>query len=282
MAVVSVIVPVYNSKETLDRCVTSVLNQTLKDFELILADDGGEDGSLNLEKSYAESDPRVKVLELSHGGVSAARNAGIAEAGGDFVIFIDSDDWIEPETLMRAVYSGYAYQTDMVVWDFVYETNEGKYITTFPHENGVVSIRGYADSVAENLNMTQLAVWNKLYRTDIIRSNKISFPAKPLWEDACFVLDYLSCIESVSVLHKSMYHYMDVKTSATYRISEQENDIHKQAIASVLTHLDHFFESADKRDAVTYQNHLQQVYQRVLELMNHPEGLRAAILTAGR
>ena len=99
--VVSVIVPVYNRAETLSRCVESILGQTFRAFELLLADDGSTDGTLKICSDYALTDSRIRILALSHRGVSAARNAGLAAAKGEYIAFVDSDDTIEPAFLER-------------------------------------------------------------------------------------------------------------------------------------------------------------------------------------
>lgn len=97
MSTLSIIVPVYQSAAYLSKCVESILAQTFRDLELILADDGSTDGSGPLCDRWAEQDPRVRVLHLPHGGVSAARNAGLDAALGEYVAFADSDDWLDPE-----------------------------------------------------------------------------------------------------------------------------------------------------------------------------------------
>lgn len=99
--IVSVIVPVYNRSETLSRCVESILSQTFRAFELLLADDGSTDGTLKICSDYALIDSRIRVLTLPHRGVSAARNAGLAVAKGEYIAFVDSDDTIEPAFFER-------------------------------------------------------------------------------------------------------------------------------------------------------------------------------------
>ena len=96
-SVLSVIVPVYNSKEHLSRCIDSILSQSFSDFELLLVDDGSKDGSGAVCDAYSEKDSRVRVFHKENGGVSSARNVGIENADGQWLTFIDSDDWIEED-----------------------------------------------------------------------------------------------------------------------------------------------------------------------------------------
>ena len=98
---ISVIVPVYKAEAWLARCVDSILAQTFRDLEVILVDDGSPDGSGALCEGYAAADSRVKAIHKANGGVSSARNAGIEAASGEWVAFVDSDDWLEPDYLER-------------------------------------------------------------------------------------------------------------------------------------------------------------------------------------
>ncbi|MDE5752840.1 MAG: glycosyltransferase, partial [Duncaniella sp.] len=95
MNIISVIVPVYNTERVLEKCVDSILGQSFLDFELILVDDGSTDGSPAICDRYAEVDNRVKVIHLTNGGVSRARNVGMDAATGEYISFVDSDDWID-------------------------------------------------------------------------------------------------------------------------------------------------------------------------------------------
>ena len=100
---VSVIIPVYNLAKYLSKCLESVLAQTYANFEIIAIDDGSTDDSAAILKKYAEKDKRVKPILKANGGVSSARNAGLDKAEGEYIFFLDGDDWIEPETLERLV-----------------------------------------------------------------------------------------------------------------------------------------------------------------------------------
>ena len=116
---ISVIVPVYKAEKFLDRCVSSILNQTYKDLELILVDDGSPDGCPEMCDRYALADPRVKVIHKKNGGVSTARNAGLEAATGDYIAFVDSDDWIEPEMYQTMMEAAMDHDCDVVMCDCV-------------------------------------------------------------------------------------------------------------------------------------------------------------------
>ena len=116
---ISVIVPVYKAEKFLERCVSSILNQTYKKLELILVDDGSPDRSPEMCDWYAQADSRVKVIHKKNGGVSTARNAGLEAATGDYIAFVDSDDWIEPEMYQTMMEAAMDHDCDVVMCDCV-------------------------------------------------------------------------------------------------------------------------------------------------------------------
>lgn len=121
MPKISIIVPLYNSEKYLARCIKSILNQTFKNFELILVDDGSIDGSLSICEGFAEKDTRIKVIHKENGGVSTARNTGLEIAVGDYITFVDSDDYIEPNMYEQMMNKALEYDCDVVLCDCLKE-----------------------------------------------------------------------------------------------------------------------------------------------------------------
>ncbi|MCH4207889.1 MAG: glycosyltransferase, partial [Solobacterium sp.] len=117
MPEVSVVVPVYNVEDYLAKCIESILNQTFKDFELILVNDGSTDHSLDVIRKYEQLDERIKVVNKPNGGLSDARNAGMAIARGVYIDFVDSDDSIEPDLLKECMEKFHETDADMVIFD---------------------------------------------------------------------------------------------------------------------------------------------------------------------
>ena len=113
-ALISVIVPVYKVEAFLPKCVNSILNQTYKNLEILLVDDGSPDGSGALCDAYARQDSRVRVIHKKNGGLSDARNAGIEAAAGDYLAFVDSDDWLEPDTYEVMLSAAERHHTQLV------------------------------------------------------------------------------------------------------------------------------------------------------------------------
>ena len=115
MSKVSIIIPVYNVEKYLKKCLDSVINQTYKDIEIICVNDGSKDGSENILKEYATKDSRIKIIEKKNGGLSSARNAGLDVASGEYCYFVDSDDWIELNTIEKLTDIILSNDVDVVV-----------------------------------------------------------------------------------------------------------------------------------------------------------------------
>lgn len=230
MTKISVIIPVYNAEKTLRACVESVLKQEYDDFELILVDDGSKDSSLKICEEYALTDSRVKVLHKENGGVSSTRNCGIAVAVGEWVTFVDADDYIEPSYFSEIP----MLQADIVIGSYNHVKADRVYteFCNIPYRD--VSFKKVIQSL---LNTSMLrAPWAKFYRRSII--SDIRFPEDmKIGEDTCFVWQYLSRCQSFAVAEKSMYNV---------RLAVEEDHV-KYAVSvdyavNSLTHLYNAFE----------------------------------------
>ena len=201
----SVIIPVYEARDSLDRCVKSWLAQTEGDLELLLVDDGSTDGSRELCEKWAKKDARVRVLHQKNAGVSAARNAGIDAARGEHMFFTDSDDYVAPDYLEKMEQCMKASGAELVLCGF-HHLYEGADIQKLPKRPGVFSIKeGEEDFLClyeqSFLNMP----WNKLY----IRELAGRFdPSISLGEDLLFNLDYLERCRNVAVLAEPLCYYI--------------------------------------------------------------------------
>ena len=172
MPKLSVIVPVFKVEKYLDRCVNSILSQTFTDLELILVDDGSPDNCPAMCDAWAEKDSRVKVIHKENGGLSSARNAGVAAAQAEYIAFVDSDDWVEQDFLKTLYEAAVVYGADMV---------QCNYQTVSQHETVPVMSPGFMLYEQDNMKnlleeMAQTNVkhlynsrWTKLYRADIAK-----------------------------------------------------------------------------------------------------------------
>lgn len=202
---ISIIVPVYNAEKTLERCVRSLMGQTYENIEIILVNDGSKDNSLNLCRQFAAGDSRIVVIDKPNGGVSSARNAGLDVARGEFVMFCDSDDWVEPEWC-QVLYE--AYQPEMLVMCGCYVEGQQDVL---PHEIKAASVR----EIHSKRNFSELylccfnAPWNKIYLRSTIEDKKLRFDQRIRnGEDYLFNVGYLSRIEGdILFLDKCVHHY---------------------------------------------------------------------------
>lgn len=224
MELVSIITPVYNAAETLENCVQSVMAQKASDWELILVDDGSTDGSAALCDTLAARDTRIRVLHQPNAGVSAARNAGLAAALGRFVLFLDSDDALQPRALQLALHAQRAAPGCWVIWR--YTLGDAGRDRAFWGEaeaemQGVTLLN--AVSLAWLYNHCFLSMpWNKLYNADVIRTHGLRFDtAYSLGEDLLFCLDYLRALSKectlpgICLLHEDLTYYRCGESDAT-------------------------------------------------------------------
>lgn len=212
---VSIIVPVYNAEKTLERCVDSILNQSYQDFELFLVDDGSADGSGALCDAYAARDSRVQVFHQENAGVSAARNLALDHAAGEYLQFLDSDDWITPDATVSLVRAAREHQCDLVIADFYRVCGERVSHKGDIDENTVLSREEYAAHMMENpADFYYGVLWNKLYRRDIVSAHHLRMDPEISWcEDFMFNLEYIRQAQRFYALQVPIYYYVKTKGS---------------------------------------------------------------------
>ena len=196
---ISVIVPVYNVEKYIRKCLDSIVNQTYRDLEIILVDDGSTDASGAICDEYAEKDIRIKVIHKENGGQSSARNLGLDIATGEYIGFVDSDDTIELETYHLLVSSMQGNDIVICGHNVVYEEKT----ETCCREESALDNAGLWSEVFGRLNN---AVWNKLYRRELLKG--IYFDARfAHGEDLLFNLHYLKVARNGCVLNRALYNY---------------------------------------------------------------------------
>lgn len=211
MSEISVIVPVYNVEDKLDRCLNSIRNQTFKDFEVLLVDDGSKDGSGSICDSFARLDERFKVFHLENGGVSKARNYGIEKASSRYICFIDSDDFVQDQYL-EVMKIAMTDKCDLCICGVNYCLPQGEIIYSQERINDFCFsfCREEIENISKVLDDRRLNyVYGKLYRKDIIVNNNIQFYENiNLGEDTIFVMDYIKCVNKVQIIGASYYNYV--------------------------------------------------------------------------
>ena len=203
---ISVIVPIYKVEEYLDRCVESLINQTYKNLEIILVDDGSPDNCPQMCEAWAQKDSRIKVVHKENGGLSDARNAGFEVATGDIISFIDSDDWIEPEMFGTMLSQMKKDDSDIVSCGVKWVEEDGSVIRTVTVSEDSVLDTHTAMQELINDNRVKQHVWNKLYKYDMIKD--IPFEKGKYHEDVFWSYQIVGRAERVSVITKSFYNYV--------------------------------------------------------------------------
>ena len=214
---ISVIMPVYNAGEYLTRAISDVLKQSLSDLELICVDDGSTDNSRSIIRSFVKKDSRVKLIVKQNGGPSTARNTGIAQAGGDYIIFLDADDFYEENLLSSLYETAERERLDVAVALFdIYNQSQDKYSTPLEEPHSGIFVSGGVTSKNEHpdfiLSSTTGYVWNKLFRADFVKKMGLLFdPELYVFEDVLYVCSALALAERVGridsvLIHHRVYH----------------------------------------------------------------------------
>lgn len=207
---ISIIVPVYKVENYLDKCVESILNQTVKDFELILVDDGSPDNCPKICDEYLLKDSRVKVIHKENGGLSDARNAGIKEAKGDWLSFIDSDDFIAPDMIETLLSNAENENADIAVCDAVlFKDGEKPAFTDSTKKTVMDSTEAQGKMINERLFVVN--TWNKIYKKSLF--DDITFPKGKLYEDLATTYKLLDKSKKVVYINGKKYAYLQRATS---------------------------------------------------------------------
>ncbi len=237
---ISIIVPVYKVEQCVARCIDSILSQSYQDWELILVDDGSPDRSGEICDAYALKDARIHVLHQLNQGVSAARNHGIEVAKGEYITFVDSDDYLDQDFLSTFdIEHGADLQVQGMISTYPDQDDQMLLPTVTDDQNTSVY---EALSCADNVRFL-FSPWAKLFRTSILRDHVISFPTEICYtEDEVFVKRFLTHATSVRLFGQAYYYYThetsaplsgrDYSSEELHRCLTVEHDAHLQLVAS--------------------------------------------------
>lgn len=190
---VSVIVPIYNVEDYLDKCIQSIVNQTLKEIEIICINDGSSDNSLEIIKKYAKKYENIIIIDKPNGGLSDARNHGIEKAKGEYIAFVDSDDWIELDMFESMYAKAIENNADIVT---------SSYSEVYTDKINVV------DDYNEKFKMIhEGTVWNKIFKRSLIEKYKLRFPIGLWYEDNAFTYRALIVANNIVGIKKAFYNY---------------------------------------------------------------------------
>ena len=211
MPEISIIIPNYNTEKYLSRCLDSLINQTFKDIEIIVIDDGSKDKSVDVVQKYAKQDKRIKLIQQQNSGPAKARNQGLENATGKYLMFCDSDDWYEPN-MCQIMYDTIEKQKVDVVcchnffdWEENLDSQEKeerlveKYYN--PKKSGKYSLS------EKTILSTNVLLWNKIWRRDLVEKYGIRFPEGHEHDDDAFWYMYAMIAKNIFYLKTPLYHY---------------------------------------------------------------------------
>lgn len=206
LPLISVIVPVYNVEKFLFKCIDSICSQTYSDWELILVDDGSKDESKDICDRYARQDDRIKVIHKENGGVSSARNVGLKRAKGEYICFIDSDDWVAPTFLED--FKVKENKADLYISGALYDIYGEVYSHKKYESNYSATVKDICNEFIRQKLIENGYPWGKLFRTAIIRQYEMEFNQElTINEDHLFVLQFYANINSLFITSTAGYHY---------------------------------------------------------------------------
>ena len=229
---ISFIVPCFNAGLFLQPCLDSLLMQTYEDIQIICIDDGSTDHTPQILADYAAKDRRVQIITQDNGGISAARNAGLKMAMGDYIAFVDADDWLEPDTLQQVVTG---YEEDIICFSYFRNFDKSEAVKdlgiegVFPAELVQRRIVGLIGAELKHITSFDALItcWGKLYKREVIQEIKFrDLKDFGTWEDGIFNLEVLENAESIRIINKPFYHYRKVM-QASYTNAYKEGLYHK-------------------------------------------------------
>lgn len=211
MAKVSVIIPVYNAEQYLRQCLDSVVGQTLRDIEIICVDDGSRDNSVTILKEYAARDSRLRLVREKNRGAGAARNQGLREATGEYLSFLDADDFFELDMLEKAVARAEAYQAQIVVFNSDQYHMDKRQFVPVPWVMVKEDIPPYMPftyrQLTGNIFLSFVGwAWDKLYRRDFVEAHQLRFQEQRTTNDMLFVFSALVLAKRIAVLDDVLAH----------------------------------------------------------------------------
>lgn len=221
---VSIIIPVYNSETTLRRCLESVINQSISDWELILVDDGSNDKSGEICDEYAEKNQRIKVFHKKNGGVSSARNIGLDNAKGKWIVFIDADDLVK-ESYLANLLEHSQKQVDLVI--SYAEIHNGDNINKESYPSKLIDDTNFESMFIENDMNWHTSPWSKLYKRSIIEEHHLRFcEGMHIGEDAVFLYSYMLYSNQIYISNDTDYCYFAYNEgSLTKRVNSLDSEI---------------------------------------------------------
>ena len=220
---ISVIVPIYNVAEYLTKCIESIINQTYKDLDIILVDDGSPDECPQICDEYALKDNRIRVIHKENGGLSDARNAGLDIVNGEHISFIDSDDYIEPDMFEKMYTAMQSEKADICICGYKEVDYNGNIIKTVTQEKQTLSREEALKRLFDG-NVYYAIMCNKLFAREVFDNKRLRFPVGKIHEDEFLAHHLYNECKTVSVLCESLYNYLFRDESIMHNVRKSIKD----------------------------------------------------------
>lgn len=264
---VSVIVPCYNAEKFLDKCLDSLIGQTLKDIEIICVNDCAKDSTASILEKYAKQDNRIKIItHEKNQGLSAARNSGMAIATGEYIGFVDSDDFVEL-TMMEKLYSkAVKKDADLVIGNvFLYFADTGK-TQVFRDERFFTYLSGRVFKFEDQPSLVScIGAWDRIYKRELITENNLQFPVGMIYEDQPFSIQAMACAKRITTVSEPLYYYRK-NSGGSITDNEIKNDNYKFHFVQIANMSKTFMKSRGiyetfMKDYLEYHIHYATIHQ---------------------
>lgn len=266
---ISIIIPVYNAEKYLGQCLDSVLSQTVTDYEVILVDDESTDSSPQICAEYAKKDKRIVVVHQKNKGVSGARNTGIRQACGEWITFLDSDDWWEPRYLEYMDLT----EADLCVCGYNVVYQDSSKITVRNLTKGIVAIADYVSRIEEYFGTVLNFPWGKLYRREIILQASLFNENVILGEDLLFNIEYYKRCRTVRLVEKPLVNYRQVSNSLSHRYYEKMFEYYELEYSNYINLLKIFGRYEDENKCSLLKKYWGNFVESVLGVSRTPKKL---------
>lgn len=249
MIKISIIVPVYNAKDYISKCLDSLVNQTLDDIEIIVVDDGSTDGSDKILKKYFSD--KVKVITQKNAGVAVARNTGLKIAKGEYIAYVDSDDWVELDMFEKMYNKAIQNDYDAVMCDFWYIDDNKKWDGILTNNDDILTLKQKKDFMIKMFPV----IWNKIYKRSKI--GKFKFKDGVWAEDVEYLYRIMPSIDSIGIVNEKYYYY--------YQREKSESRLYDKRVYNYIDNFNgivNFY--TNKKYYNIYRNELEYCYVRYL------------------
>ena len=267
-SLISIIVPIYNAEKYIEKCINSLSKQTYKNIEIILVDDGSKDNSYKICRNLQKNDRRIRIFLKKNGGASSARNKGLDEAKGEFITFVDVDDYVE-ETFVQTMYEMIIlHNTDIAICKPIKQYSDGIIIENKKYpEVSWYNGEGLLKFLKLEFNIDWGAVWNKLFKAEIIEKYKLRYDETIKYgEDYLFVGSYLANTYSGYITDKIEYHYIYSNNSISNKYNTSKKvDVELLSWIKSGEELKKYCDSSDLSKA--YNSYISYRCQDVLYIM---------------